>query len=348
MKHTCAIVLWTVLVFGTSVSQAQPLSQGTIHFSTQQYAVSEAAPMATITVNLDRRDGGEAVVAVQCYTINGTATEEDYEPVNTAVAFAPPLAFAPGETSKTFTVPILDDILVEGNETLTLVLTNATPGATFPGGLSSAAATLVIVDNDFSPGQLDFSASSYTRSEGDGNASITVIRTGGRTGVISVNYHTVNETATAGQDYQATSGMLVLADGQTNKTFVVPIVNDMLVEPNETVSLVMTNATGGATFPDGQPSVTATLTIEDNDGPAVAAPAIVGLMREDSLLRFRFTGEPSYDYFVEFCESLSEANWLCLTNYRAKIQPLEAIVTDSLTNGAARFYRIRKQDCQCD
>jgi len=99
MKHTCAIVLWTVLVFGTSVSQAQPLSQGTIHFSTQQYAVSEAAPMATITVNLDRRDGGEAVVAVQCYTINGTATEEDYEPVNTAVAFAPPLAFAPQRSS---------------------------------------------------------------------------------------------------------------------------------------------------------------------------------------------------------------------------------------------------------
>src|ERR1051325_11563691 len=165
MKPTCTIVLWTVLLFGTSVSRAQTPFQGTIRFSAQQYAVSEGAPMATITVNLERSDGAEAVVAVQCYTLNGTATEEDYEPVNTAVAFAPPLGFAPGETTKTFTIPILDDIQVEGNETLTLVLTNATPGASFPGGLSSATATLLIVDNDFSPGQLNFSSPSYTHSE---------------------------------------------------------------------------------------------------------------------------------------------------------------------------------------
>jgi hypothetical protein len=78
------------------------------------------------------------------------------------------------------------------------------------------------------------------------------------------------------------------------------------------------------------------------------ATVIEGLERDGELLRFRFTGEPPYDYFVEFTESLPATTWLSLTNYRAKIQTIEAVVTDSLTNQPARFYRIRKQDCQCD
>ena len=60
------------------------------------------------------------------------------------------------------------------------------------------------------------------------------------------------------------------------------------------------------------------------------------------------TGEPPYDYFIEFSESLPATSWQSLTNYRAKIQTIEAVVTDCLTNHPARFYRIRKVDCQCD
>jgi hypothetical protein len=77
-------------------------------------------------------------------------------------------------------------------------------------------------------------------------------------------------------------------------------------------------------------------------------PVIEGLERVGGLLRFRFTGEPPNDYFVEFAESFPATNWLSLTNFRAKLQTIEAVVTDSLTNRPARFYRLRQQDCQCD
>jgi hypothetical protein len=77
------------------------------------------------------------------------------------------------------------------------------------------------------------------------------------------------------------------------------------------------------------------------------APVIEGLERGASLLRFRFTGAPPYDYFVEFTDSLPASNWLCLTNFRAKLQTIEAVVTDPLTNGPARFYWVRRQDCLC-
>src|SRR5262249_8670706 len=55
--------------------------------------------------------------------------------------------FAAGESSKTFTIPIINDVLVEGNETFTITLSNAV-GATL--GLP-AAATVTIVDNDAAP-----------------------------------------------------------------------------------------------------------------------------------------------------------------------------------------------------
>jgi len=77
-------------------------------------------------------------------------------------------------------------------------------------------------------------------------------------------------------------------------------------------------------------------------------PIIEGVERDGGLLRFRFTGEAPFDYFVEFSETLPASNWLSLTNFRAKIQPIEAVVTDALGNRPARYYRIRKQDCQCD
>src|SRR5712691_6560807 len=68
------------------------------------------------------------------------------------------------------------------------------------------------------------------------------------------------------------------------------------------------------------------------------APVIEGPERVGNLLRFRFTGVPAYDYFVEFTDSLPASNWLSLTNFRAKLQTIEAVVTDPLTNGPARFY----------
>src|SRR5262249_1562975 len=80
------------------------------------------------------------------------------------------------------------------------------------------------------PGAMQFSNAAYSVNENGGSASITVTRTSGSNGSVSVGYATSNGTATAGSDYTATSGTLTFADGETSKTIVVPITNDTAVE----------------------------------------------------------------------------------------------------------------------
>jgi hypothetical protein len=112
------------------------------------------------------------------------------------------------------------------------------------------------------PGNLKFSASTYTVSEAGPTVNITVDRVNGSSGAAGVTYSTSNGTATAGSDYTTTTGTLAFAAGELSKTFTVPIINDTVVESSETVNLTLSVPTGGATL--GTP-MQATLTIFDND-----------------------------------------------------------------------------------
>src|SRR5262249_51841170 len=75
---------------------------GTLQFSSSGYSVNENQGTATVAVT--RTGGSDGAVSVNYATSNGTATAgSDY------TAAAGTLTFAAGETSKTFTVPIIND-----------------------------------------------------------------------------------------------------------------------------------------------------------------------------------------------------------------------------------------------
>ena len=97
-----------------------------------------------------------------------------------------------------------------------------------------------------------------------GQATITVTRSGDLTASSMVDYATVaGGTATDGQDYTSTSGVLNFDPMQASTTFNVAINNDSDVEPNETIDVQLTMPTG-ATL--GTPS-NSTITIIDDDTP---------------------------------------------------------------------------------
>jgi len=114
-----------------------PVTYSTVAFSAATYSVNENAGTATITVILDA--ASDDTITVDYATSDGLATAgSDY------TATSDTLTFAPDVTSQTFTVPILDDALEEGSETIVLTLSNPTNAIIGTPGV----ATLTIVDDE--------------------------------------------------------------------------------------------------------------------------------------------------------------------------------------------------------
>src|SRR5436190_17183485 len=77
---------------------------------------------------------------------------------------------------------------------------------------------------------IQFTATSYTTNESAGTATLTVQRTGDTNTEVGVDYVTADGTATNGLKYTAASGMLAFGASETNKTIVVPILDEGFVE----------------------------------------------------------------------------------------------------------------------
>src|SRR5438445_13460893 len=93
---------------------------------------------------------------------------------------------------------------------------------------------------------IQFTATSYTTAESAGAVTLTVQSTGDTNTEVGVVYATADGTAADGLKYTAVSGTLAFAIGETNKTIVVPILNDGFVEGTKTFQVVLSNPTGGA------------------------------------------------------------------------------------------------------
>jgi uncharacterized repeat protein (TIGR01451 family) len=153
------------------------------------------------------------------------------------------------------------------------------------------------------PGSLQFGAASYEVSETAGSAWITVVRADGELGTISVGYSVSPIVATPGLDYSPVSGTLTFGPGVTWQSFSVPILADPHDNHDETVSLVLSDPTGGASL--GSPA-TSTLTIRDVD-PDTTPPLIRSFERVD--------GAAGSSLTLGFSEPLAPAQARDANNY---------------------------------
>ncbi len=118
-----------------------------------------------------------------------------------------------------------------------------------------------------SSSSIQFNATSYVVSESAGSVTVSVTRTGNTSNAVTINYATNNGTAEKPSDYTNTSGTFEFAAGESQKSFVVPITDDVLVERTETINLIL-RAPGAGAF-EGSPFTT-TISILDDDKPLIA------------------------------------------------------------------------------
>lgn len=190
---------------------------------------------ADFTVTLSRSSNLPVTVDVTAVDRSATTANGDF---NVAVGT---LTFAPGETTKTFSVDVNGDEAPELDETFVVDLQNATNA-----GIEDARGVGTIL-NDDSP---IISISDVTVAEGDnGTTTATFAVTLSQAGqtAVSVDFATAdgtNNPATANNDYTPTNGTLNFAIGETRQTIDVTILSDTDVELDESFVVNLTNSVG--------------------------------------------------------------------------------------------------------
>ena len=171
----------------------------------------------------------ERTVTVDFATSDGTAVAEaDYRPA------AGTLTFEPGEIARTVEVSVIDDAIHEPAEWFALALANARNAR-----LPRAPARGTIRDDDAL-----LTIAGASAGEGSGGLEFVVTATGLAAGdaPVTVDYATEDGTATAGADYEPVSGTLTFTADRAEQVVAVPLVDDAIDEPDETLAVVLTDA----------------------------------------------------------------------------------------------------------
>lgn len=217
----------------TSAFSTDALNAPLIAFAAARFSVSEPASSALITVTRNTGVGSSTVL----YAAGpGTAIPGvDFTPVSAA------LTFAPGQTTATFSVPIIATQGRLGQFTVDLSLSN-------PSGAGLGAPTAAVLTIQSSPGTLQFRTSTVVVPESGGDVTVTVDRVGGASGTVGVSYSTASISAIPGADYLPVSGTLTFAPGVTQQSFTLPILGNSPNPDDATLALALSGATGGASL----------------------------------------------------------------------------------------------------
>ena len=210
---------------------------------------SGTTPMV-FTVTLSAVSGFAVKVAFR--TSDGTAkAPADY------TATVGTVSIAAGSTSATFSVPVVGDLLYEGNETLTATLAKAVNAKL---GTSVGAGT--IVDDDAEP-VVSIGAASVPEGNSGTTPLVFTASASALSGLpITLKYKTSDGSAKAPNDYIAKSGTVKIPAGSPSATFAVSVVGDAIHENNETFTVTFSNPVNATLG-----TATATGTIIDDDGP---------------------------------------------------------------------------------
>ena len=240
---------------GQSVSDAEEEEGADLSFDV---ALASAVPRCPVSVRWATEDG--SAKAGLDYQAGGGLLE-----------------FEPGETSKTATVATLADTLVEGDETLTVRLSEVVGARLVDGEATRTIEDVPVpevqaLDATAAEGSVLSFQVTLARSAGSGSSG----------GPVTVRWATGDGSAKAGADYEAASGLLEFGPGETAKTATVATLADTVVEGEETLTVRLSEVTG-ARLADAE----ATGTIEDVPVPEVHA--LDAAAAEGSALSFQVT-----------------------------------------------------------
>jgi|GEM_PF-6268095 len=221
-----------VKLIGGSLDSSAP---ATVGFSWGQLETSETAGEVTLWVQ--REGGTDAAFSVDFSTADDSAhAGVDY------TARSGTLAFQPREISRTISIPVLPNEILDGTRAFQVILSNPTGGV----ALSTSATARVTIFDDERAGHLDLDSAHYFLREGGASLTVKVLRTLGTQGTVGVRLRSINGSAQAPGDFAVLSRLLSFAPGETEKTVTIDAMADGRIEGDEKFDLELSEVSGGA------------------------------------------------------------------------------------------------------
>ncbi len=172
------------------------------------------------------------------------------------------------------------------------------------------------------------------RDSGNTNAIFTLTMAQTSAVPVTVSFAAASETAQLGVDFLATSGFVTFNPGVRTQTVIVPVVGDLLVEPDETFALNLFN----------NPFLTRSLargTILDNDSTnVVVEPTLGSISRSNNVVTLRWPTENGLTYRVEYKDDLNATQWVILQPPIIGNGGVHVFTNLTATNIPQRFYRV--------
>ena len=210
-----------------------------------------------VTVTLGDSFDKKTVTLPLTATGAGGATSADFSGVPSE------LVFAPGETSKTFTVELTDDDVDDDDESVTLSF--GTLPSTLKDGGDHQTATVSIRDDDDPEVDVEFGEASYSAGEG-GSTTVAVTLSADPERTVIIPLTTTGQGGVSNGDYSGVPASLTFNTGETSKTFTFSATQDDVDDDDESVKLTF------GTLPDRVSEGTqdeTTVSIGDDDDPYV-------------------------------------------------------------------------------
>ena len=230
--------------------QASVSEGGSASFTLHRYGGTLVARQSKLTVRVQVTQNGEFIDGAppQTVTFDGATVDGPLADVTDSTP--------PGATTAVVTIPTTNDMVDEANGSITLTILgpdpelygdNAHSYEVFDAGTFledsgwTNVATVEVLDNDVA----GFSVADASADEADDSLQFTVTLPGSNLET-RVDWATKEDAAgddpaTEGQDYEAASGTLTFAPGDTSKTFTVTLNDDDVKEKDETFSIQLSN-----------------------------------------------------------------------------------------------------------
>ena len=264
--------------FEGTISEPPEPPEKTVSVPSERRRVRENAGNATVTVTASPAFGTSVTFNV---AYSGTATgannpaNGDYD--NDAVTS---VTFNAADTTKDIVIPITDDTVDDDDETIIVTISLAS-GSTLPDGftISNASTTVTITDDEDSTVSVPSTLSVTEGTDSTATVTITASKAFGQTTTFDVTYGGTatgaNNPANGDYDNDAVTSVTFNA-ADTTKDIVIPITDDNVDEPAETIIVTITPS---APLPEEFRLVnpTTTVTITDDEDSTVSVPSTLSV-----------------------------------------------------------------------